>query len=181
MNDAACSAKAAFLDRDGTLMIDRGYLGDPDGVELLPGVIDALKTLKSHGYLLIIVSNQSAVGRGMHPLEAIDAVNARMEQLLAAEGVQLDAILYCPHAPEEKCECRKPKPGLLLEAARRFNLDLAQSVMIGDAVRDIEAGIAAQCRYNFLIQDPPQTSQQNGCFIVPDLPAAVKIILSNSI
>src|SRR5262245_492570 len=137
--------RAAFLDRDGTLIQDRGYLGDPDDVELLPGAAELLRGLKENGFLLVIVSNQSGVGRGLFDLRAMEAVHKRCVELLAAEGICLDGAYYCTHAPSDDCECRKPRPGLLYRAARELGIDLSTSVVVGDKESDVEAGKAGGC------------------------------------
>ena len=145
--------KAIFLDRDGTLIADRGYLDDPAGVELLPDVVESLRKLQGEGYLLIVVSNQSAIARGYCPVEQVEAVNAAMVSMFAKEGVVIDGVYYCPHGPEEGCECRKPRPGLLLKAAGAHDIDLGRSVMIGDAMRDVLSGQAAGCPINILLAE----------------------------
>jgi histidinol-phosphate phosphatase family protein len=134
---------AVFLDRDGTLTPEFGYLGDPARARLLPGVGDGLRLLARSGYDLVLVTNQSAVGRGLVTRAAVDAVHERLGELLAAEGVALAGVFVCPHAPEEDCPCRKPKPGLLLEAQKVLGLDLARSWMIGDGAKDVAAARAA--------------------------------------
>jgi D-glycero-D-manno-heptose 1,7-bisphosphate phosphatase len=132
--------RAAFLDRDGTIIHDRHYLSDPAGVELLPGAGAALRALSQDGYLLIVISNQSGMARGMFGEAERAAVQARVSELLAAEGVRLDGDYFCPHHPDfgSACECRKP--GLLLyrQAALEHGIDLAQSVYIGDRPSDVQ-------------------------------------------
>ncbi len=140
------SRKAVFLDRDGTLVPDRGYLADPRGIELLPGVAEGLRTLMNAGFLLVVVTNQSGVGRGMFPMAAIEAQHQRLSQLLADRGVELAGIEVCPHCPEDDCDCRKPRPGMLLRAARRLHLDLSSCFMVGDRCTDVQAGAAVGCR-----------------------------------
>jgi D,D-heptose 1,7-bisphosphate phosphatase len=137
--------RAIFLDRDGTVTIDTGYPSDPDEVELLPGAADGLRTLRDRGWALVLVSNQSGVGRGMITPEQAQAVHDRLMVALRASGVELDGAYYCPHAPDDACECRKPRSGLLRRAAAELRLDLAGSVMVGDRQSDIEAGKEAGC------------------------------------
>jgi histidinol-phosphate phosphatase family protein len=135
---------ALFLDRDGTLIVDVGYPRDPALVETLPGAIDALCKLQ-HTYALVIISNQSGIARGrITPAEAA-AVHARTIELFAAGGVTFAGAYYCPHGPDDGCPCRKPAPGLLLDAAHELDLDLASSIMLGDKPSDLEAGLAAGC------------------------------------
>jgi histidinol-phosphate phosphatase family protein len=135
---------ALFLDRDGTLIVDVGYPRDPALVEPLPGAIDALRELQRR-YALVIISNQSGLARGLITAAEAAAVHARTVDLFAAGGVTFAGAYYCPHAPDAACRCRKPAPGLLLDAARDLDLDLAASIMIGDKPSDLEAGRAAGC------------------------------------
>jgi D,D-heptose 1,7-bisphosphate phosphatase len=135
------STPAVFLDRDGTVMIDHGFVGDPAQVELLPTVIDALTRLRTAGYKLLIISNQSGVARGYFDMSAVHRVEAELVAQLAHFGVQLDGFYVCPHL-NEGCSCRKPQPGMLLQAAQEHNLDLSRSVMVGDRGSDVAAGQA---------------------------------------
>jgi len=138
--------RALLLDRDGTLIVDVGYPRDPARVEPLPGAVDALRALQQR-FALVIVSNQSGLGRGLITEAEAHAVHARVIDVFARGGVSFAGAYYCPHAPEASCPCRKPAPGLLLDAARELDLDLAGSLMIGDKPSDIAAGLAAGCRY----------------------------------
>ena len=144
--------KAAFLDRDGTIIVDTGYVGSPDDVQLLPSAAEGLAKLRELGYLLVIVTNQSGIARGYYDTESFRRVQERTESLLAEANVSIDAVYFCPHLPEGtvapynvECECRKPKPGMLTRAAQELEIDLSQSVMIGDSERDIHAGQSAGC------------------------------------
>jgi len=142
-------SRAVFLDRDGTLLVERGGPPTrPEDVALLPDVSRGLRALAEAGFLLVVATNQSGLARGLYDEATYRAVTDRMEALLAEDGVKLDAVLHCPHHPDRTgpCACRKPEPGLLLEAAERLGIDLGRSFLIGDAVRDLEAGIAAGCR-----------------------------------
>lgn len=154
---------AAFLDRDGVLMEDRGYVARPDDVHLLPGTGAALRRLRQANYLLIVVTNQSGIGRGMFDEVALQDVHLRLTMLLAAEGVALDAIYHCPHVPDAHCTCRKPLPGLLHRAMSRHRIDRATSFMVGDKLSDIAAGKAAGLGRTYLIGRPD----------LPDLGACV--------
>ena len=140
------SQGAVFLDRDGTVIIERHYLSDPAQVELIPGAGAALRRLRQLGLKLVIVTNQSAIGRGLCDQRQLDAVHARLEQLLADEGVRLDAIYYCPHTPDDGCACRKPAPGLIERAVRELQLDPRRCCVIGDKRCDLEAGRSAGMR-----------------------------------
>jgi D-glycero-D-manno-heptose 1,7-bisphosphate phosphatase len=134
--------RVALLDRDGTLIVDRHYLSDPDGVALMPGVAEGLRRLKTLGLGLVVVSNQSGVGRGYFTVDDMERVNDRMIELLAAEGVRPDGLYFCPHAPDAGCPCRKPKPGLVERAARELGFDPADGFMIGDQGVDMALGRA---------------------------------------
>jgi len=138
--------RALFVDRDGTLIADVGYPRDPARVEPLPGAIDALHALGAR-FALVIVSNQSGLGRGLITDAEARAVHDRVIDVFARAGIGFAGAYYCPHAPGAGCPCRKPAPGLLLDAARELGLDLARSVMIGDKASDVAAGRAAGCGY----------------------------------
>lgn len=133
---------AVFLDRDGTVIEERDYLSDPAGVALLPGATEGLARLRDLGLPLVLVTNQSGVGRGYFGGDAVERVHGRLIDLLAGHGVRLSAIYSCPHAPGDGCACRKPLPGLLHRAADELNLDLARSFVIGDKPCDIQLGLA---------------------------------------
>lgn len=145
--------KAIFLDRDDTLIEDPGYINDPEAVKLLPGVTETLAGLRKMGYKLVVVTNQSAVARGIVSEDVLDEIHERLEVLLSRQGVYLDGIFYCPYHPEgvipkyrRESEFRKPNPGMLLEAAQDMNIDLEQSWMIGNSYSDVAAGHSAGCR-----------------------------------
>lgn len=143
---SAALRPAAFVDRDGTINVERHYLADAAGFELLPGAAEGLKALKDRGYALVVLTNQSGVARRYFTLDAVAAVHARMAELLAAEGVVLDGVYICPHGPGDACDCRKPLPGMALQAAADLGLDLARSVMIGDKAVDLGLGRAIGAR-----------------------------------
>lgn len=149
--------KAIFLDRDGTINKYVGFLTRPEQFELIPGVAEAIRLINKSGYLAIVVSNQPVIARGDCTFEELQTIHEKMETLLGREGAFVDAIYYCPHHPDRgfegerpeykiDCDCRKPKPGLLLRAAKDWNIDLSQSYMIGDSERDVAAGENAGCR-----------------------------------
>jgi D,D-heptose 1,7-bisphosphate phosphatase len=145
--------KAIFLDCDGTLIEDHGYINHPDQVMLLAGVTDALVELRAMGYKLVVVSNQSGVARGIVTEKALAQIHSRLKKLLAEKNVSLDRIYYCPYHPDgvvekyrKESDDRKPAPGMLLTAAKKMRIDLNQSWMIGDSDCDIEAGSQAGCR-----------------------------------
>lgn len=149
--------KAVFLDRDGTINKYVGFLRNINEFELLPRVTDAIRAINTSGYLAIVVTNQPVIARGEVTYGQLQEIHNKMETLLGAEGAYLDAIYYCPHHPHKgyegevpelkfDCECRKPKPGMLIRAAKDFNIDLSLSWMVGDDENDIKAGKAAGCR-----------------------------------
>jgi histidinol-phosphate phosphatase family protein len=131
---------AVFLDRDGTLVRDRDYLSDPRDLSFFKRVPAALRLLKGAGFLLIVTSNQSGVGRGYFTEEDLRRVDRRMKEALAAKGAALDAAYYCPHAPAAGCACRKPGVGMLRRAARERRVDLKKSYVVGDSPRDLQMG-----------------------------------------
>ena len=145
--------KAIFLDRDDTLIEDPGYINHPDQVKLMDGVADALTELKDMGYKLIVVTNQSAVARGIVTEDILDEIHNRLKQLLAEKGAFLDGIYYCPYHPDgvipryrKESDRRKPNPGMLLAAADEMDIDLGQSWCIGNSGGDVEAGLRAGCK-----------------------------------
>ena len=136
---------AVFLDRDGTINIDPGYLGDPDSVELYDGVAEGIYKLKViHNFKIIVISNQSGITRGLITEKDVKAVNNRINELLSSHSTSIDSFYYCPFHPEfdheEKCKCRKPSPDMIFQAARDFDIDLTKSYMVGDTASDIECG-----------------------------------------
>lgn len=133
------SRKALFLDRDGVINVDHGYVSRIADFEPVEGLFDALRTAVADGYALIVVTNQSGIGRGYFTQADYDALEDHMRRLFAAEGVALTAVYHCPHRPEDGCSCRKPAPGMILRAAREHDVDLARSIMIGDKPSDAEA------------------------------------------
>jgi D-glycero-D-manno-heptose 1,7-bisphosphate phosphatase len=129
-----------LLDRDGTINVERNYLATPAGVELLPGAAEGLRAMRALGLGLVVITNQSGIGRGLFDLETLQAIHARLDALLADAGVRLDGTYWCPHVPDDGCECRKPKPGLVLQAARELGFDPARAFVVGDKRVDIELG-----------------------------------------
>lgn len=144
---------AVFLDRDGVVIEDSHYLGDATRLRLIPGSAEAIAALNRAGWVVVVVTNQSGVARGLFSLDSIGLVHNAISAMLADHGAYIGAYQFCPHHPEaeiaefrQDCDCRKPKPGMLHRAARELNLDLAPSWMIGDRVSDLEAGAAAGCQ-----------------------------------
>lgn len=143
MREAAAGGRRyVLLDRDGTIMVDKGYLADPAGVALLPGARDGLRRLAGLGLGLVILTNQSGIGRGYFTAAAADAVNDRLVALLAADGIAIASVHVCPHTPDAGCLCRKPRPGLAEAAARRHGFNPAAAFVIGDKASDLGLGRA---------------------------------------
>lgn len=145
--------KAVFLDRDDTVIEDPGYLSDPTGLKLLPGVEQAIKSLSNEGYKVILVTNQSGIARGILTEQTLELIHGELRRQLAQKGAHLDGIYYCPYHPEgivegyiRESDWRKPQPGMLLKAAEDYELDLQQSWVVGDSGRDVEAGQRAGCK-----------------------------------
>lgn len=128
--------KAVFLDRDGTLNVDYGYVHDIEHFELLPGVVETLQKLEEAGYLLIVITNQSGIGRGYYSEEEYLRFEKQIEQLFVEYGIHITAFYHCPHY-EEECDCRKPKAGLFYRAAREHKIDFSRSYAVGDQLRDL--------------------------------------------
>ncbi|MBG6233449.1 D,D-heptose 1,7-bisphosphate phosphatase [Pedobacter sp. CAN_A7] len=181
--------KAIFLDKDGTLIPDRPYNVDPDKISLSANTIDGLIALQEEGFMLLIISNQSGIARGFFDHDDLLHVEHKIRSLLQAKGLSLAGFYYCPHHPESEiaeyrqdCSCRKPKPGLLLEAGLDHQIDLSQSWMIGDILHDIEAGHRAGCRA-ILINNGNETVWEMNAARIPDalvdnIDAAAKYILN---
>lgn len=156
---------AVFLDRDGTINEDVGYLADPNEFRLLPGTAEGIKLLKRAGFKVIVISNQSGIARGLFSEEVVRKIDKKMQDELLNRGTFLDAVYFCPHHPDigeppyrQDCYCRKPKPGILLQAAKIYRINLAHSYMVGDKLSDIEAGRRAGCRTILLLRNETQNS-----------------------
>ncbi len=180
------TSRAVFLDRDGTLNEDPGYIHHRELMKLLPGVGEALRSLKDAGYLLVVVSNQSGVGRGIIPPDELPRIHERMDELLSNWGVSIDHYSLCTHRPEEGCACRKPSPKLLADAAQRLGVALERSYMVGDKPVDLEAGRAARVRGVCLVRTGHglETERTHGGlanFIGSDLKAVASWILAQEI
>ena len=161
------SDKAVFLDRDGTINKDPGYLGEPDKVELLPGVAKGISLLRNKLKVkIIVISNQSGITRGLISKSDVDAVNNKINDLLKLENTSVDAFYYCPYHPDfdppDKTECRKPSPNMILRAAKDLNLDLSKSYMVGDVLSDVTAGNKAGTKTVLLrLDDSAKTNNLN--------------------
>jgi D-glycero-D-manno-heptose 1,7-bisphosphate phosphatase len=175
--------RAVFLDRDGTLIEDPGYLSDPAEVRLLPGVAAAVRQINEADFRAIVVTNQSGIARGLFPLDTYFAIERRLNEILLSEGARLDAHYFCPHLPEidGPCECRKPGTLLYRQAAERFGIDLAASWWIGDRLRDLQASAPLGGR-GILVQTgegerESDAAHHEGYAVVADLPSAVRFLL----
>src|SRR5437762_6232723 len=166
---------AVFIDRDGTIMQDADYCSDPREVEIFPRVAEALQRLKSNGFKLIIITNQSGIGRGLFTIEQYRAVEAEVLRQLG-DGL-IDATYFCPDIPGQHSSCRKPAPGMILRAAREHQIDLSRSFLIGDKEIDAECGRNAGVR-TVRVQTgfQPDTPDTIADWVAPDLVAAAKII-----
>lgn len=182
--------RAVFVDRDGTINVEKGYVHRPEDFELIPGAGEALRLLQEAGFLIVVVTNQSGVARGFYTLETVHSLHRHMDRVLAPFGVTIDGYYVCPHHPEGEtgdyckiCSCRKPSPGLLVQAADELSVDLARSYMIGDKKSDVEAGIKAGCRSLFVgtghgdreVDDIPSEVRR-----FPTLLAAARAILAGT-
>lgn len=180
--------KAVFLDRDGTVNEEVQYLSSISDFRFIAGVPEALRRLKEAGFLLVVVTNQSGIGRGYYDEVALASLHAHMHAELAVYGASIDACYFCPHHPEhalgdyrQECGCRKPLPGMLQQAAEDLGIDLASSFMIGDKLSDIEAGINAGCTSLLVLTgygSGVAAKVPEGVGIYPDLPAAADAILA---
>ena len=177
--------QAIFLDRDGVINRERAdYVKAWDEFEFLPAVLPALRTLARLDVPILVISNQSAIGRGLVSQATVEAIHQRARRLIEQAGGRVDGFFVCPHRPDEGCDCRKPKPGLLLQAAAAFAVDLAEAVFIGDARSDYQAALAAGCR-PLLVRSGRQGAQLATLFgadvatpVVDDLAAAVDHLLN---
>jgi D-glycero-D-manno-heptose 1,7-bisphosphate phosphatase len=174
------SGRAVFIDRDGTLVEARHYPRRPEELVLCEGAADALRDLRRAGFRIVLVTNQSGIGRGYFDAGALRRMHAHLESELATCGARLDAIYYCPHTPEDGCDCRKPAPGMLVCAAQALDLELTRSWMVGDILDDIEAGRRAGCR-TILVDRGTETlaaaaAQRRPDFVYPSTAAALRRI-----
>lgn len=178
---------AIFLDRDGTMNVDHGYVHESDNFQFIDGVIDAMRELKKMGYALVVVTNQSGIARGIFTEDTFMHLTEWMDWSLADREVDLDGIYYCPHHPEgtveeyrQECHCRKPQPGMLLSAQEELNIDMAASYMVGDKIDDMLAGQAAGVGIKVLVRSgkPVTEEGENAADWVidslADLPSRIK-------
>jgi histidinol-phosphate phosphatase family protein len=174
--------KAVFLDRDGTINTEVDYLSTVEGFVYLPGALEALLRLAKTEYKIIVVTNQSGIGRGYFSEERLKEINVKMCRLLEEAGGRIDAIYYCPHRPDENCSCRKPKTGMIDDAKKDFDIELAASYMIGDATRDVQLAKNAGCA-SILVETGKggEDGEYSACpdHRVKDLRTAVDLIIGS--
>ncbi len=180
--------RAIFLDRDGVLNENRrDYVKSWQEIVFLPRVFEALRELARRNWLVLVVTNQSAINRGLVSQASVDDIHRRMLDSIERRGGRIEAVLYCPHRPEENCDCRKPRAGLLLQAAEQFNIDLSRSYLIGDALSDIIAGLGAGCRPILVLTGRGReelvrlrTGGHGGYRVAADLWEAVDVIITEN-
>lgn len=175
--------KLVILDRDGVINVDSdAFIKAPDEWRPLPGSLEGIARLNHAGYQVVIATNQSGVGRGLFEVSTLNAIHDRMHRALAQIGGRIDAIFFCPHAQEANCACRKPRPGLLEEIARRFNVDLKGVPSVGDALRDLQAAAAVGAAPILVLTGKGEATLSAGGLpentqIYPDLATAVRAIV----
>ncbi len=159
------------LDRDGVINEDSDqFIKSPEEWVPIPGALEAIARLNQSGWRVVLASNQSGVGRGLFGMDMLNAINARMVELLAQVGGHLDAIFFCPHAADSTCDCRKPKPGLLNQIQARFNVDMTGVPIVGDSLRDLQAGIAVGCSPYLVLTGKGEKTKND-----PDLPPDTQV------
>ena len=158
--------KMIILDRDGVINQDSDqFIKSPEEWIPIPGSLEAIARLNQTGWRVVLASNQSGVGRGLFGMDTLNAINAKMVESLAQVGGRLDAIFFCPHAADSTCDCRKPKPGLYKQIESRFNVDLTGVPMVGDSLRDLQAGLAVGCQTYLVLTGKGERTRED-----PDLP-----------
>jgi D-glycero-D-manno-heptose 1,7-bisphosphate phosphatase len=162
--------KLVILDRDGTINADSDeYIKSPDEWQPLPGALEAIARLNHAGWHVAVASNQSGLGRGLFDVAALNAIHAKMHKALGALGGRIDAVFYCPHSPDEGCQCRKPMPGLFEQIGERFGIDLKNTPVVGDTPRDLVAGVAVGCVPHLVLTGKAEVLR--GQPLPPDYPA----------
>ena len=166
--------KLVILDRDGTINVQSDdFIKSADEWMPLPGAMEAIAQLNHAGWHVVVVSNQSGLGRGLFDVAALNAMHTKLHKQLAVVGGRIDAIFYCPHSPEEKCNCRKPLPGLFEQIGERYGVDLKQVPTVGDNLRDLQAGVAAGCEPHLVLTG--KGAQHRGQALPPEYPAGTWI------
>lgn len=175
-----------ILDRDGVINVEsHEYIKSPEEWIEIPGSIEAIAKLKHAGHQVAVATNQSGIARGYYTQETLDLIHQKMIDRLAEFDAEFDGIFYCPHHPDDHCDCRKPKPGLLLQISKRFNADLSKAMMVGDSLRDIQAGQTVNARTALLRTGNGAETEKasfaalNGVEIYPDLMQLSKVLIEN--
>jgi D-glycero-D-manno-heptose 1,7-bisphosphate phosphatase len=176
VNGVARGGRAAFLDRDGVINIDRGYVGQVERFALVPGAAEGMRLLAGAGYLLAVVTNQSGIGRGYYTEADFQAVTRHMLAELARAGVDVARVAHCPHLPDAGCSCRKPRPGMILDSAAALRVDPAASLLIGDSASDVAAGRAAGVGRCYLVGGDGPTGGAGADGWFPDLLACARAV-----
>lgn len=167
--------KLVIIDRNGTLNEQRDdFVRSDDEWTPLPGALEAVARLNHEGWHVVIASNQSGLGRGLFDMASLNAIHAKMHKMLAAVGGRVDAVFYCPHSPDEDCECRKPKPGLFLQIGERYGVDLANVPVAGDSLRDVLAGAAVGCEPHLLLTGLDK-ARGGGAALPPEYPPNTRV------
>lgn len=186
MDSTALKKRALFLDRDGTINLDKVYINHPDLIEIIPGADEAICKARDAGFLIVVVTNQSGIGRGIIDEWMLPKIHQRLDELLTFKNTKaIDLYKICVHGPWENCECRKPKPTLVLEAARDFQINVAESYFIGDKMTDVETGFNAGCKASILLRtgkgerEEKIASEKKPDLVANDLLEAVNWILQN--
>jgi D-glycero-D-manno-heptose 1,7-bisphosphate phosphatase len=180
MRESETADKVVILDRDGTVIVDRHYLSNPAGLELLPGAAEGLRQLNEHGYRLVVITNQSGVGRGLFSLQRLHEIHDRFRDMVIGAGARLEEIYFCPHVPEDECACRKPRLGLLMRAASELHFNPANAIVIGDKASDVEFGRRAGAT-TILIAPTQNTKNTISSELRPDFVTADLIGASQTI
>ena len=171
--------KIIVLDRDGVINLDsEQFIKKPEEWKPIPGSLEAIARLNESGWRVVIASNQSGLGRGLFDMDTLNAINEKMTKALGQVGGRIDAIFFCPHTADSTCDCRKPKPGMFLQIAERFNVDMKEVPVVGDSLRDLQAGAAVGCKPYLVLTGKGVKTQADpalpeGTEIFPDLAAVV--------
>ena len=175
--------KLIVLDRDGVINVDsEQFIKSPDEWKPIPGSLEAIARLNESGWRVVVASNQSGVGRGLFDMDTLNAINEKMTKAIGQAGGRLDAIFFCPHSADSTCDCRKPRPGMFVQIAERFNVDMKGVPVVGDSLRDLQAGVAVGCQPYLVLTGKGAKTQADpalpaGTLVFPDL-AAVAAQLS---
>jgi histidinol-phosphate phosphatase family protein len=178
--------RAVFIDRDGTINVNVEYLDDPDEFMMYPSVAEGIKILKEHGFKIIVVTNQSGIARGYFSEKTLEKIHQKMKNELSKKGAKIDAIYYCPHHPDEDCNCRKPNTGMFEKAIKDFDIDTKHSYVIGDRMLDVEAGYKLGCKTILVPEDKEKVEKEmkeskiSPDFFCNDFLTGIKWILKTS-